>query len=61
MPKRGWDTVTVPGCGSAWQAVSGRFGKLPFAELSNTAIDCSAWFSGLTDHCRTVAARCGAA
>ena len=39
MPKRGWDTVTVPGCVSAWQAVSERFGKLPFAELFEPAID----------------------
>ena len=30
MPQRGWDAVTVPGCISAWAAISERFGKLPF-------------------------------
>ena len=32
MPARGWDTVTVPGCVSAWVELHGKFGKLPFAE-----------------------------
>lgn len=39
MPKRGWDTVTVPGAVSAWKAISDRFGNLPFAELFEPAID----------------------
>ena len=38
-PKRGWDSVTVPGAVSAWQVLSERFGKLPFAELMAPAID----------------------
>ena len=38
MPRRGWDTVTVPGAVSAWVALSGRFGALPFAELFRAAI-----------------------
>ena len=31
MPTHGWDAVTVPGCVSAWVALSDRFGKLPTA------------------------------
>ena len=38
MPQRGWDSVTVPGCVSAWVTLSERFGKLPFADLFETAI-----------------------
>jgi len=38
MPERGWDAITVPGCVSAWAALSGRFGKLPFADLFEPAI-----------------------
>ena len=38
-PKRGWDAVTVPGAVSAWAALSERFGKLPFADLMEPAID----------------------
>jgi gamma-glutamyltranspeptidase/glutathione hydrolase len=38
MPPLGWDTVTVPGAVAAWAALSGRFGKLPFAELFRPAI-----------------------
>ncbi len=38
-PKRGWDSVTVPGAVSAWMALSSRFGKLPFAELMAPAIE----------------------
>ena len=29
-PKRGWDSVTVPGAVAGWVALSERFGKLPF-------------------------------
>jgi gamma-glutamyltranspeptidase/glutathione hydrolase len=38
MPQRGWDSVTVPGCVSAWVELSARFGKLPFADLFEPAI-----------------------
>jgi gamma-glutamyltranspeptidase/glutathione hydrolase len=38
MPFRGWESVTVPGAVSAWVALSGRFGKLPFADLFGPAI-----------------------
>ena len=39
MPRRGWDAVTVPGAVSAWVALSERFGKLPFGDLFEAAID----------------------
>jgi len=39
MPMHGWLPVTVPGCPSAWAALSKRFGKLPFAELLKPAIE----------------------
>jgi gamma-glutamyltranspeptidase/glutathione hydrolase len=38
-PKRGWDSVTVPGAVGAWVALSERFGKLPFADLMEPAIE----------------------
>ena len=38
-PKRGIDSVTVPGAISSWVAMSERFGKLPFADLMAPAID----------------------
>src|SRR6266496_154275 len=38
MPARGWDTVTVPGCVSAWVEMHGKFGKLPFRKLFEQAI-----------------------
>ncbi len=38
-PKRGWDSVSVPGAVGAWMALSQRFGKLPFADLLAPAID----------------------
>ncbi len=38
-PKRGWDSVTVPGAVGGWVALSDRFGKLPFAELLAPAIE----------------------
>ena len=37
-PKRGWDSVTVPGAVSGWMALHKRFGKLPFADLMAPAI-----------------------
>jgi gamma-glutamyltranspeptidase / glutathione hydrolase len=38
-PKRGFDSVTVPGAVSSWMALSERFGKLPFGDLLEPAID----------------------
>ncbi len=38
MPVDGWDSVTVPGCVSAWVALSEKFGKLPFEKLFESAI-----------------------
>ncbi|MES2979538.1 MAG: gamma-glutamyltransferase family protein [Pseudomonadota bacterium] len=38
-PKRGMDSVTVPGAVSSWVAMSERFGKLPFADLMEPAIE----------------------
>ncbi len=39
MPTEGWDTVTVPGAVSGWVALSQRFGRLPFADLFEPAIE----------------------
>jgi gamma-glutamyltranspeptidase/glutathione hydrolase len=33
MPNLGWDSVTVPGCVSAWAALSQKYGKLGFEQL----------------------------
>jgi gamma-glutamyltranspeptidase/glutathione hydrolase len=38
-PKRGADSVSVPGAVSSWVALSERFGKLPFADLMEPAIE----------------------
>ncbi len=38
-PKRGIDSVTVPGAIAGWKAMSERFGKLPFADLLEPAIE----------------------
>lgn len=38
VPVRGWNSVSVPGCVSAWVDLSTRFGKLPFAKLFEPAI-----------------------
>ncbi|MDB5889494.1 MAG: gamma-glutamyltransferase family protein [Polaromonas sp.] len=38
-PKRGIDSVTVPGAVSSWVALSDKFGKLPFADLMEPAIE----------------------
>ena len=38
-PKRGIDSVTVPGAVASWVAMSERFGKLPFADLMQSAIE----------------------
>ena len=42
MPQRGWDSVTVPGCVAAWVELSARYGKLPFADLFEPAIQYAA-------------------
>ncbi len=39
FPERGWDSVSVPGAVAGWVALSRRFGKLPFADLLEPAID----------------------
>jgi len=39
LPQRGWESVTVPGAVSAWVELSGKFGKLPFEQLAEPAID----------------------
>lgn len=39
MPMFGWDAVTVPGAVSQWVALSQRFGRLPFPDLFEPAID----------------------
>lgn len=36
---RGWDSATVPGAVAGWVAMSERFGKLPFADLLQPAIE----------------------
>ncbi len=39
MPMRGWATVMVPGAVAGWAALSKRFGRLPFEELLQPAIE----------------------
>jgi gamma-glutamyltranspeptidase / glutathione hydrolase len=38
MPRRGWESVTVPGAVSAWVELSAKYGRLPFADLFEPAI-----------------------
>ncbi|NNE43903.1 MAG: gamma-glutamyltransferase, partial [Gemmatimonadetes bacterium] len=38
MPRRGWESVTVPGAVDAWRRLSERFGALPFASLFTAAV-----------------------
>jgi gamma-glutamyltranspeptidase/glutathione hydrolase len=38
-PKRGFDSATVPGAVGSWMALSEKFGKLPFADLLEPAIE----------------------
>jgi gamma-glutamyltranspeptidase/glutathione hydrolase len=38
-PQRGWDSITVPGAVAGWAALSERFGKLPFGDLLQPAIE----------------------
>jgi gamma-glutamyltranspeptidase/glutathione hydrolase len=39
IPKRGWDSVTVPGAIAGWAALHEKFGRLPFADLLAPAIE----------------------
>ena len=39
MPVRGWNSVSVPGCVSAWVEMHKRWGKLPFEKLFEKAIE----------------------
>jgi len=39
QPQRGVDTVTIPGAVAAWSTLHERFGKLPFADLFEPAIE----------------------
>ena len=38
MPRRGWESVSVPGAVSAWVEMSAKYGRLPFADLFEPAI-----------------------
>ncbi|TMS56688.1 gamma-glutamyltransferase family protein [Imbroritus primus] len=38
-PQRGWDSVTVPGAISAWVALHEKFGRLPFADVLQPAVE----------------------
>ena len=38
-PKRGWDSVTVPGMVAGWVSLHERFGRLPFGDLLAPAIE----------------------
>jgi len=38
VPPLGWNSVTVPGAVSAWVALHGKFGRLPFTKLFEPAI-----------------------
>ena len=39
IPLRGWDSVTVPGVVAAWVELGERYGKLPFADLFEPAVE----------------------
>jgi gamma-glutamyltranspeptidase/glutathione hydrolase len=39
IPKRGWDSVTIPGAIAGWAALHEKFGRLPFADLLGPAIE----------------------
>jgi gamma-glutamyltranspeptidase/glutathione hydrolase len=39
VPSRGWLPVTIPGAPAAWRDLHERFGRLPFSELFEPAID----------------------
>lgn len=48
MPLRGWDSVTVPGAIAGWAALHARFGRLPFADLLEPAIELARRGYGVT-------------
>ncbi len=39
IPMRGWDSVTTPGAVAGWVALSKKFGRLPFSDLLEPAIE----------------------
>ena len=39
IPMRGWDAVTVPGAVAGWAELHRRFGRLPFADVLQPAIE----------------------
>ena len=39
IPEKGWNAVTVPGAVAAWAELSRRFGKLPFTQVAQPAIE----------------------
>ncbi|KAG4081122.1 hypothetical protein HA402_010293 [Bradysia odoriphaga] len=39
QPRRGWDSVTVPGVAAGWAALHEKLGKLPFEQLFEPAIE----------------------
>ncbi|MEC9370873.1 MAG: gamma-glutamyltransferase, partial [Pseudomonadota bacterium] len=48
MPERGWDCVTVPGAVDAWVKLSERYGKLPFEQLFDPAIQYASYGFSVT-------------
>ena len=39
IPKRGWDSVTIPGVIAGWAALHDRYGSMPFEDLMAPAIE----------------------
>jgi len=55
MPDCGWESVTVPGAPAGWEALSAKFGKLPFEELFKPAIEAAEGGVALTgDVCPSI-------
>jgi gamma-glutamyltranspeptidase/glutathione hydrolase len=48
VPVRGWDSVTIPGVIAGWAALHEKFGKLPFADLMEPAIELAERGYGVT-------------
>ncbi|UCE30816.1 MAG: gamma-glutamyltransferase family protein [Burkholderiales bacterium] len=48
VPDTGWDSVTVPGAVAGWAALHGRYGKLPFEQLLEPAIELAERGFGVT-------------
>ena len=57
FPMRGWDTVTTPGAVAGWVALSTRFGRLPFADLMEPAIELAERGHGVGRHVSRMWAR----